>query len=38
VTAVALTFLRLGEWLSGIPLAKTRRSPFALLMADVVAA
>jgi transposase len=38
MTAVALNFLRLGEWLSGRPMAKTRRSPFALLMAAGVAA
>ena len=33
LTAVALNFLRLGEWFAGIPRAKTRRSPFVTLMA-----
>lgn len=31
-------FLRVGEWLMGVPKAKTRRSPFARLMAGPVAA
>ena len=34
LTAVALNFLRLGEWFAGVPPAKTRYSPFAALMAD----
>ncbi len=38
LTAVALNFLRLGEWFADVPRAKTRTSPFTLLMADVVAA
>jgi len=33
LTAVALNFLRLGEWLSGTPRAQTRRTPFTRLMA-----
>ncbi|MDQ3703214.1 MAG: IS1182 family transposase [Chloroflexota bacterium] len=33
LTAVALNFLRLGEWFAGIPPAKTRISPFAALVA-----
>lgn len=32
-TAVGLNWLRLGEWFSEIPYAKTRRSPFTRLMA-----
>lgn len=32
LTAAGLNFLRLGEWFSGIPPAKTRTSPFATLM------
>jgi transposase len=38
LTAVALNFLRLGEWFADVPRAKTRTSPFALLMVDRVAA
>jgi len=38
LTAVALNFLRLGEWLADVPRAKTRRSPFTRLMADAHAA
>ena len=38
LTAVALNFLRLGEWFTGVPPAKTRHSPFAALMADALAA
>jgi transposase len=34
--AVALNFLRLGEWLTGTPRAKTRHSAFARLMAAAV--
>ncbi len=37
-TAVALNFLRLGDWFTDLPRAKTRRSPFAKLMADPLAA
>jgi Transposase DDE domain len=33
LAAVALNFLRLGEWLTGAERAKSRRSPFARLMA-----
>jgi len=33
-TAAALNFVRLGEWLAGIPRAKTRCSPFAALKAE----
>ena len=32
VTAAALNFVRLSNWLGGTPLAKTRRSSFAKLM------
>lgn len=38
LTAVALNFVRVGEWLSGVPKPKTRRSPFARLMAQPAAA
>ena len=38
LTAVAINFLRLGEWLTGTPPAKTRHSAYARLMADTVAA
>ncbi len=37
-TAAALNFLRLGEWFTDTPRAKTRRMPFAMLMAEAVAA
>ena len=37
-TAAALNFLRLGEWLTDQPRARSRRSPFARLMAESVAA
>jgi transposase len=37
-TAAALNFLRLGEWLTERPRAKTRHAPFAKLMAEPVAA
>jgi transposase len=37
LTAVALNFLRVGEWLSGVPKPKTRRSAFARLMAQAAA-
>jgi transposase len=33
LTAVAINFLRLGEWFTEVPRAKTRRSPYARLMA-----
>jgi IS5 family transposase len=32
LTATALNFVRLGEWLAGTPLAKTRKSAFVRLM------
>jgi transposase len=38
LTAAALNFLRLGEWFTGSSRAKTRRSPFAILMTDLIAA
>ncbi len=38
LTAVALNVLRLGEWFADVPCAKTRTSPFTLLMADACAA
>jgi transposase len=38
LTAAALNFLRLGEWFIGSSPAKTRRSPFATLMTDLIAA
>jgi len=38
VTAAALNFLRLGEWIADVPRAKTRTSPFTLLMTDSAAA
>ncbi len=38
LTAVALNFLRLGEWFADVPRTKTRRSPFTLLMIDARAA
>jgi transposase len=38
LTATSLSFLRVGEWLMGVPKATTRRSPFARLMAGPVAA
>jgi Transposase DDE domain len=34
LTAAALNFVRVAEWLAGTPRAQTRRSPFALLMAS----
>lgn len=33
LSAASLSFLRVGEWLAGVPKAKTRLSPFAKLMA-----
>jgi transposase len=38
LTAAAMNFLRVGEWLAGVPKAITRRSPFARLMAQPTAA
>jgi len=38
LSATSLSFLRVAEWLMGVPKAKTRRSPFARLMAGSVAA
>ena len=32
LSATGLNFVRLGEWLAGIPRAKSRSSPFATLM------
>jgi transposase len=34
LTTVAINFLRLGEWLSGTPRARTRQTPFTQLMAS----
>ena len=33
LTAAGLNFVRLGEWFAGTPRAKSRSSPFAMLMA-----
>ena len=38
LTAVALNFVRLGAWLAGTPLAKTRKAAFVRLMAQPIAA
>jgi transposase len=38
LSATSLSFLRVGEWLMGVSKAKTRRSPFARLMASTAAA
>jgi len=38
LSAAALNFLRVGEWLSGVEKPKTRCSPFARLMAQPTAA
>jgi transposase len=38
LTATALNFVRLGEWLAGTPLAKTRKSAFVRLMEQPMAA
>jgi transposase len=38
LSATSLSFVRVGEWLMGVPKATTRRSPFARLMAGPVAA
>ncbi|MGZ6349177.1 MAG: transposase, partial [Ktedonobacterales bacterium] len=38
LTAVAINFLRLGEWFTAMPPAKTRRSPYAQLTAAAVVA
>ena len=37
LTATALNFVRLGEWLAGTPLAKTRKSAFVRLMEQPLA-
>jgi transposase len=37
ITAVALNVVRVGEWLAGTPLARTRLSPFAALKAQSTA-
>lgn len=37
LSAAALNFVRVGEWLMGMPRAKTRRSPFARLIASPAA-
>jgi transposase len=38
LTAVAINFLRLGEWFTAVPRTKTRRSPYAVLMANACSA
>jgi transposase len=38
LTATALNFVRLGEWLAGTPLAKTRKSAFVRVMEQPMAA
>lgn len=38
LSATSLSFVRVGEWLIGVPKAKTTRSPFARLMAPAAAA
>jgi transposase len=38
LTATGINFLRLGEWFTEVPRAKTRRSPYARLMATALAA
>ncbi len=38
LTAASINFLRVGEWLMGVPKATTRRSPFARLIAQPAAA
>jgi transposase len=38
LTGVAINFLRLGEWFTDVPRAKTRHSPYARLIADAMAA
>ena len=38
LTAAGMNFLRLGEWFADRPRARTRRSPFTTLMAEVTAA
>jgi transposase len=37
LSATSLSFLRVGEWLMGVPKATTRRSPFTRLMAPAAA-
>jgi transposase len=38
LTATAVNFVRIGEWLAGTPRAKTRRPPFATVLAPAAAA
>ena len=38
LTATAINFVRIGEWLAGTPRAKTRRPPFAAILAPAAAA
>jgi Transposase DDE domain len=38
LTATALNFVRVGEWLAGTPLAKTRKSAFVRLLEQPLAA
>ncbi len=38
LAATGLNFLRLGEWYAGTPRSRHRRSPFARLLADPLAA
>jgi transposase len=38
LTATALNFVRISEWLAGTPLAKTRKSAFVRLMEQLLAA
>ena len=38
LTATAVNFVRIGEWLAGTPRAKTRRPPFANVLAPAAAA
>lgn len=38
LTAVAINAVRLGEWFADVPRPRTRRSPYATLMADSLAA
>jgi hypothetical protein len=38
LTATGLNFVRLGEWFADVPRRRARRSPFARLLAEPVAA
>jgi hypothetical protein len=38
LTGLGLNFLRLGEWFMGMPVARTRRTPFEKLMKVTIAA